>query len=127
MREISGGGGLASQNDLRAQFGLGDATNAQVVRVEWPSGITQEFTNVVARQFLTVKEPSRLKAEMPSAGSSPRLTLTGGQGLAYQLEISNDLSTWTPVATGTNQTGALLWTNLPPAQSSSVTFRAKEL
>jgi hypothetical protein len=34
LREISGGGGLASQNDLRALFGLGDATNVDVVRVE---------------------------------------------------------------------------------------------
>src|SRR5205807_8524022 len=36
LREISGGGGLGSQNDLRAAFGLGDATNADIVRVEWP-------------------------------------------------------------------------------------------
>ncbi len=58
MREISGGGSLGSQNDLRAAFGLGDATNADVVRVEWPSKIVQEIRNVSPRQFLNVVEPS---------------------------------------------------------------------
>jgi hypothetical protein len=57
FREISGGGSLGSQNDLRAAFGLGDATNADVVRIEWPSGIVQELHNVAPRQFLTVIEP----------------------------------------------------------------------
>src|SRR5436190_7120332 len=57
LREISGGGGLGSQNDLRAGFGLGDATNAEVVRIEWPSGIVQQLTNVAAGQFLSVAEP----------------------------------------------------------------------
>src|SRR5436190_18098268 len=57
LREISGGGSLGSQNDLRAAFGLGDATNADVVRIEWPSGIVQEFHDVASRQFLTVIEP----------------------------------------------------------------------
>jgi hypothetical protein len=57
LREISGGGSLGSQNDLRAAFGLGDATNADVVRIEWPSGIVQELHDVAPRQFLTVIEP----------------------------------------------------------------------
>jgi len=58
LREISGGGGLGSQNDLRAAFGLRDATNVDVVRVEWPSRIVQQLTNVSVRQFLTLVEPS---------------------------------------------------------------------
>jgi hypothetical protein len=57
FREISGGGSLGSQNDLRAGFGLGQATNVEVVRIEWPSRIVQEIRNVGARQFLTVVEP----------------------------------------------------------------------
>jgi hypothetical protein len=51
LREISGGGGLACQNDLRAQFGLGDATNVDVVIIEWPSGIVQQLTNIATKQF----------------------------------------------------------------------------
>jgi enediyne biosynthesis protein E4 len=57
LREISAGGGLGCQNDLRAAFGLGNATNAEVVRIEWPSRIVQELHNVPARQFLAVVEP----------------------------------------------------------------------
>jgi hypothetical protein len=58
LREISGGGGLGSQNDLRASFGLRDATNVDLVRIEWPSRMVQQLTNVSVRQFLTLAEPS---------------------------------------------------------------------
>jgi hypothetical protein len=72
LREVSGGGSLGSQNDLRAAFGLGDATNADLVRVEWPSGIRQEFQNVAPRQFLSLVEPeARITpavAEVPAGG-----------------------------------------------------------
>jgi enediyne biosynthesis protein E4 len=49
MREIS-------SSELTAHFGLGDATNVDIVRMEWPSGIVQELRNVPARQFLGVAE-----------------------------------------------------------------------
>lgn len=57
LREISGGGSLGSQNDLRAAFGLGDATKVDLLRVEWPSGIVQELRDTMPRQFLTIIEP----------------------------------------------------------------------
>jgi hypothetical protein len=78
LREISGGGGLGSQNDLRAGFGLGDATNAELVRVEWPSGLVQQLTNVAARQFLTIVEPSASITPAvlnPPAGTTATFTL----------------------------------------------------
>src|SRR5262245_49750753 len=56
MREISSGGGYTSQNDLRAHFGLGDATNADLIRIEWPSGVVQELRDVAARQVLAIQE-----------------------------------------------------------------------
>ena len=57
FREISGGGVVFAQNEMVAHFGMGDATNITLVRIEWPSGIVQEFHNVAPRQFLTVIEP----------------------------------------------------------------------
>jgi hypothetical protein len=60
MREISGGG-CRSQGDQRALFGLGDATNAEIVRVEWPSGQVTELRNVASKQILTITEPPGLK------------------------------------------------------------------
>lgn len=75
LREISGGGGLGSQNDLRAQFGLGDATIAERVRIEWPSGIVQELSDVPAKQFLTIIEPE-LSISPKELAASPGDTAT---------------------------------------------------
>jgi len=55
LREVSGGIGFGQTP--YANFGLGDATNAAVVRIEWPSGLVQEFRDVAPKQFLNVTEP----------------------------------------------------------------------
>jgi ASPIC/UnbV protein/VCBS repeat protein/immunoglobulin I-set domain protein len=126
LREISGGGGLASQNDLRALFGLGDATNVDIVRIEWPSGAVQELTNVLPRQFLTIREPSRLKAQSVPGGADFYLSLQGGRGLTYSIEGSSDFAAWTPVAMITNQTGVIAWTNEQSVAGQARFFRARE-
>jgi hypothetical protein len=126
MREISGGGGLGSQNDLRCGFGLGGATNVDIVRIEWPSGIVQELTNIAAKQFLTVEEPSKLGADFSPANGEFHLTLTGGQGLVYSLDDSTDLVTWSPFLLLTNQTGKVVWTNQIPELPPALFFRSQE-
>jgi len=126
MREISGGGGLASQNDLRAEFGLGDATNVDIVRIEWPSGIVQELTNVTPKQFLTILEPSKLNLQYQSKGDQLILTLQGGRGLAYSIESSLDFTNWTAMAVLTNQTARLTWTNQHSIDEPGRFFRAVE-
>ncbi|HWD18240.1 MAG TPA: CRTAC1 family protein [Verrucomicrobiae bacterium] len=125
LREISGGGGLASQNDLRAEFGLGDATNADVIRLEWPSGAVQEFHNVAARQFLVVKEPAKLSADADPSSRELHVTVRGGRGVAYSLETSSDLAAWQSAALVTNSTGLVIWTN-PISSQPSAFFRARE-
>ncbi len=102
MREISGGNGLGSQNDLRALFGLADGTNAEVVRIEWPSGTVQELQDVRPGQFLKIFEPSRL--EVRPAGAAVNLTLHGGTQVSYLLESSADLQSWKGVLAFTNAT-----------------------
>ncbi len=99
MREISGGDGV--QNDLRPHFGLGNATVAELVRVEWPSGIVEEFANVPARQILTIVEPS-LKGSL-GADAKFHLSMTMSTNRVYQLQASTDLVTWTTL---TNCTGS---------------------
>jgi hypothetical protein len=126
LREISGGGGLGSQNDLRCGFGLGDATNVDVVRIEWPSGIVQEFTNVAAKQLLTVKEPSKLGVDFSPTNGEFRLTLTGGRGLVYSVDNSPDLVNWSPFLLLTNQTGKVVWTNQLPELPPALFFRSQE-
>jgi len=51
-------GGFANGQGTTAHFGLGDATNVEVLRVEWTSGIVQEFQNVPVKQYVTVTEPA---------------------------------------------------------------------
>ena len=56
MREVAGQTGYLSQNSLNAEFGLGDATIIDSIRVEWPSGFIQDTTDIKANQYLTIKE-----------------------------------------------------------------------
>ncbi len=58
MREVSTQTGSGQQDSLEAEFGLGDATVVDIIRIEWPSGIVQELANVAVNQFLTVTEGS---------------------------------------------------------------------
>ena len=57
MNEISGqtGGGYGGQNSLNAEFGLGDATIIDSIKVEWLSGV-EIFTDVTVNQFVTILE-----------------------------------------------------------------------
>ncbi len=99
MREISGNAN-GGQNGLLAHFGLGDAAHIDVLRIEWPSGIVQEFANVDARQQLTVTEPSRIQM-----GSSGVIQVRGRRGLADSVEVTEDFKTWTPLGSLTNSNG----------------------
>jgi hypothetical protein len=56
IREIAGGGSYLSQSDLRANFGLGSATSAQIIEIKWPSGQSQVFRNAAADKFYVVRE-----------------------------------------------------------------------
>jgi hypothetical protein len=93
LREISGGSGFGGQNDLRASFGLGDSTNVDLVRIEWPSGTVQELRDVVVKQFLTVTEPPRLGSPRLS-NSEFGFTLKGGRGFQYAIQRSTNAVDW---------------------------------
>ncbi len=107
LREIGSGDGGFSQNDPRPNFGLGDATNAEIVRIEWPSGIVQEFHNVSAKQILTVTEPPRLELSVRLLTGMVEFKVRGWTGFKYEIEASSNLTTWQPLGTVTNITGAL--------------------
>ena len=72
MRQVSAGGDAwRVQHDICPNFGLGDATVANIVRIEWPSGTVQELTNVPANQILRVIEPPRLRVDQGGKLSWP--------------------------------------------------------
>jgi len=111
LREVSGGGGWCSQNDLRAHFGLGDASQVDLLRIEWPSGIVQELTNVAPNQVLTITEHQTGVTNAPtmmaskSATGTVQLTVTGQTNLRYVFEVSTNLAQWTKIGVRTNLTG----------------------
>jgi hypothetical protein len=114
LREISTGNGW-NQNALEAHFGLGNATNVETLRIEWPSGTVQEFRNVETRKYLTVTEPSLL---VPVGTAQPaQFALEGGRNMTYDFQTSTNLSDWfllgTITITNLNGTALILDTNAP--------------
>ena len=57
-RRVSLSSGFMSANEPLVHFGLGNETVAESLRVDWPSGHSQSFTNVAANQWLTITEPA---------------------------------------------------------------------
>jgi hypothetical protein len=122
MREIRDGG--AGGPSLVAHFGLGDAANVDTLRIEWPSGIVQELTNIVPKQILTIIEPPRLMAGITNG--APQITLQSWRGMQYDVQSSTDLGTWslleTLTVTNTNGLTAIINTNA--ASASGMFYRA---
>jgi hypothetical protein len=99
IREISG---TPFTGDLRVHFGLGDATNVTTLRVEWPSAIMQELTNVAANQILTITEPAQLVPVGPR-----EFQIRCWKGMRFEVEKSHDLQNWDSLGMVTNETGTL--------------------
>jgi hypothetical protein len=49
-------GGYLSQNELVLTFGLGTATQADSIQIDWPSGQVDHLTNISAGQTISVQE-----------------------------------------------------------------------
>ena len=58
LREINPYGSYLSTSDVRLYFGLGGATSAARLEIEWPSGKKQALENVPANQVLLLDEAS---------------------------------------------------------------------
>lgn len=56
IREVRSGESYGTVNTFQVHFGLGANTTVDSVRVNWPSGLSNSFTNVAADQFITVVE-----------------------------------------------------------------------
>jgi hypothetical protein len=96
----------SSEQSLIAHFGLGDATKAQTVRIEWPSGIVQQLGDVASKQILTVVEhqdyagpPPSFTQVAPAENRAVRVTIAEpSSGARYVLEASANLVNWTKLA-----------------------------
>ena len=56
MRQIKGGSGGHSQSTLTVHFGLGQARVADMVEIEWPSGLRTRWLRQEANQRIEVVE-----------------------------------------------------------------------
>ena len=129
LREI-GAGAVNSQNDLRAHFGLGDATQVEELRMEWPSGQETTATNVTSKQLLQITEPNgKLQVEFywpweQAAKNFARVFVTGDLLTPFILETSIDLRSWTEVGRGTLdlQGGSMVNLGYPDRDAASAGF-----
>jgi formylglycine-generating enzyme required for sulfatase activity len=113
----------ASDNDqtLIAHFGLGDAAQVDLLRIEWPSGIVQELKDVTPNRILTVTEPPRL---IPQGVGKFQIQCWVNQ--SFEVQCSSDLTTWTPVATVTNLTGTFIFEDVEADQHDCRYYRVTE-
>jgi hypothetical protein len=59
--EVRGGGSYNSTNDTRLHFGLGRDAMMSRVKVQWPSGLEQEFRNVTGDAIYEIVEGQTMK------------------------------------------------------------------
>jgi hypothetical protein len=58
MRQLGTSSTLGQSHASQLHFGLGDASVAKKVRVEWPSGQVTTLSNIPVNQTLTIHEPA---------------------------------------------------------------------
>ncbi len=54
--EVMSGSSYISQNDFRLHFGLGSATQVDVIEVRWPLGLVESFPHLDVNQVVTIQE-----------------------------------------------------------------------
>jgi hypothetical protein len=66
---LRSGSSYLSQSELVATFGLGSATKADSVEIQWPSGQGDRLTNLKAGQTVTIEEGKGVATSQPYAKS----------------------------------------------------------
>ena len=62
---VHSGSSYLSQSELVLTFGLGTATKADSIEVQWPSGQLDKLSNIAASQTITVQEGKGIVASRP--------------------------------------------------------------
>jgi hypothetical protein len=60
---VTTGSSYLSSSDKRLHFGLGEAVAANLIEIQWPSGIRQTLQNVRGDQIFSIDEPSAPNAK----------------------------------------------------------------
>ena len=92
LRENSGGTHRIGQNQPWLHFGLGENEQVDLLRVEWLSGVIQEFTNINTNQLLEIFEDRGSDRSDLLIGTSQDETFYGLNGNdTLEGEAGNDL------------------------------------
>jgi len=126
IREISGGGGYGSQNSLRAHFGVGQASIIPSLRIRWPSGIVQDLANLAVDKLLLVREPPQLLQVSQLQDGIFHGEFRGGRNLVYEVQVSENLTEWTPLTTLTNRDGLGVFEDVQLTNAAARLYRIKE-
>ncbi len=104
MREVSSssGGGNAGQNSLVAHFGLGDATQIDIVRIDWPSGLSEEAYNIAVNQKLVIGEYN-LVATAATVSPQPDGVLENNTAVTLEFTRPVDMANLSSYLTFTSQ------------------------
>jgi hypothetical protein len=78
---LRSGSSYLSQSELVLTFGLGEKTQVASARIEWPSGKTDQLTNVAADQTITVEEGKGMIAAKPFSKTSPSTRPPSAKGM----------------------------------------------
>jgi hypothetical protein len=65
VREVKAGSSYLAQNDIRAHFGIGRATQIDRLEIRWPAGATDVVRNVPANQIVTIAEGEGVTGRRP--------------------------------------------------------------
>jgi len=106
LRQVSAGGSMGA-DAMDAHFGLGGATTVDLIRIEWPSGMVQEFSSVQADRALTIYEPPLLEITFAEPFGYLEMVLTSRGGYDYDIEATEDFSLWTRIGGLTNVNGSV--------------------
>ena len=70
--EVRSGSTFMSQSDFRLHFGLGEASTAEAVEVQWPGGALEKIGALPAGQVDTITEGKGVTGRTPyAAGKDP--------------------------------------------------------
>ena len=96
------GVGYQSSSDPRLNFGLGSATQADLVTVRWPSGQVQYLHDVQANQQVDLVDTQLTTGGPVIAGQSTTLDLSipGDEGLLYLMMLAFSDTPVTPLPDG---------------------------
>jgi hypothetical protein len=105
---------------------MGDALRANLITIEWPSGIVQELRDIPVDQTLNITEPPSF--DPPSGSSSSAIiNLRGNVGEVFTIESSPDFSAWQSLTLYTNTNRISTLTVPISGDIARVFIRAKSL